>query len=65
MIVDFKFQPKQKVLIKAYGLNCEGRIHRCYINCSGHIFYDVEYALAAEIKGRDFFEDDLEAINGY
>lgn len=62
MNVEFKFPPKQKVKILAYGLDCNGRIQRCYVNCSGHIFYDVEYALDGDIKGRDFFEDDLEAL---
>ena len=62
MNVEFKFSPKQKVKILAYGLDCNGRIQRCYVNCSGHIFYDVEYALDGDIKGRDFFEDDLEAL---
>lgn len=62
MKVEFKFSPKQRVMINAYGLKCEGRIHRCYINCSNHIFYDVEYALDGDIKGWNFFEDDMEPI---
>ena len=62
MNIEFKFSPKERVKITSYGLNCEGRVHRCYVNCSGHIFYDVEYALHGKIEGRDFFEDDLESI---
>lgn len=59
MLVDFKFSPRQKVLITAYELNCQGTVHRCYVNISGMHFYDVEYALNGEIKGRDFLEEQL------
>lgn len=59
MIVDFKFEPKQRVLITACGLNCEGRVMRAFVNISGMIFYDVRYALNGEIKEGDFLEDDL------
>lgn len=64
MKVDFKFDPKQRVKIVAYGLGCEGRIYRCYVSGNSGIFYDVEYVIDGEIKQRDFYEDDLEAIGG-
>ena len=63
MIVEFKFEPRQRVTITACGLNCEGRVMRAFVNISGMIFYDVRYALNSEIKEHDFLEEDLRACS--
>jgi hypothetical protein len=58
MVVDFKFEPLQKVTIHTYGLNYEGRIIRCEYD--GHTKnYSVEYAFDGKLDQRIFFEDQL------
>lgn len=57
----FKFQPHQSVKVKAYSLHYSARILRCIWDGRSHV-YQCDYAVDGEIRSREFFEDELEAI---
>lgn len=61
MRAEFEFDIKQKVKIKLFGLDIIGRIIRAAVT-GGGIIYDVEYFWEGEIKMRDFYAEDLEAV---
>lgn len=63
MIIEFRYEPMQHVTIKAYGLDCAGRIIRLVYSAQSGKLYDVEYAINGDIKTGQFWEDDLQERN--
>lgn len=59
--INFKFEPRQHVLVTAYGLDCRGRIQRLIYTLAG-VQYEVEYAIDSQIKVGPFYEDELEKV---
>lgn len=60
MRAEFKYEPLQKVIVRAYGLNYHGRIYACLCLGSG-IAYRVEYSEDGSIEEGTFYEDDIDA----
>lgn len=59
MQVNFKFEPMQKVILTAYGLNFRARILACIVSAGG-VAYRLEYSEDGSIEEGVFYEDDLE-----
>jgi len=61
MVIDFHFQPEQKVKIVAFNLNYNGRVQRCIFDGGLHEIYLVEYVDdKGDIQVREFLSDELE-----
>jgi hypothetical protein len=58
--INFKFAPRQRVVVTAFGLNYHGRINRCVFD-GGPLLYNVEYAFDGKVETREFYEDELKA----
>lgn len=61
MIVDFKFEPRQYVMIIGYQLNHPGRIISC-TKAVNEITYYVEFAHDGKMDTMHVTEDQLEAV---
>ena len=59
--IQFRYAYGEYVIIKVFGLNCEGRVVRL-ISDAGENIYDVQYAINGELKRAEFYEDELEEI---
>lgn len=57
--INFKFNHGEYVIVKAFNLNCEGRIIRCIYD-GGMNIYSVAYALESRLHREEFYEDELE-----
>jgi hypothetical protein len=58
----FKFEPGEHVSVRAFGIQADGRVTRCYLSKMSGQFYEVEFAWNGGFHNKDFFEDDLEAV---
>lgn len=59
MRAEFKFEPMQKVILTAYGLNFKARVLACLVSAGG-IAYRLEYSEDGAIEEGVFYEDDIE-----
>lgn len=62
MQVEFKYQPMQRVWIRAYALNFRARVLACIKSAAPMNAYRVEYSEDGSIQEGVFYEDDLELM---
>lgn len=57
-----KFKPLDYVKVTLYGLNFHGRVIRVIWEHPMTVMYDVDYVCEGQLKRREFYGDELEAI---